>query len=107
MSRIIARDSEKSGDDNLRGFGEPRSHTSSDWDPAAVVGIAGGTVLKGEEFSQIIVGISNFAEAVFWGQHLWARGYWVATSGNVTDEVWKEYIKNQKPPEPDDAFDVV
>jgi len=27
----------------------------------------------------------------YWGQHLWARGYWVATSGNVTDEVWKAY----------------
>ena len=64
MSRIIARDSEKSGDDNLRGFGEPRSHTSSDWDPAAVVGIAGGTVLKGKELAQIIVGISDLAEAV-------------------------------------------
>ena len=23
----------------------------------------------------------------FWGQHLWARGYFVASSGNVTDEV--------------------
>ena len=43
----------------------------------------------------------------FWGRHLWARGYWVATSGNVTDEVWKEYIKNQTPPEPDDDFTVV
>ncbi len=43
----------------------------------------------------------------YWGQHLWARGYWVATSGNVTDEVWKEYIKNQTPPEPDDDFHVV
>jgi putative transposase len=43
----------------------------------------------------------------YWGQHLWARGYWVASSGNVTDEVWKEYIKNQKPPEPDDDFTVV
>ena len=42
-----------------------------------------------------------------WGQHLWVRGYWVASSGNVTDEVWKEYIKNQKPPEPDDDFTVV
>jgi hypothetical protein len=29
----------------------------------------------------------------YWGQHLWVRGYWVATSGNVTDEVWMEYIK--------------
>ena len=43
----------------------------------------------------------------YWGQHLWARGYWVASSGNVTDEVWKEYIKNQTPPEPDDEFHVV
>ncbi len=43
----------------------------------------------------------------YWGQRLWARGYWVASSGNVTDEVWKEYIKNQQPPEPDDDFTVV
>lgn len=42
-----------------------------------------------------------------WGQHLWARGYWAVSSGNVEDEVWKEYIENQKPPEPDDNFDVV
>lgn len=31
----------------------------------------------------------------FWGKHLWARGYFVATSGNVTDEVIIEYIKKQ------------
>ena len=31
----------------------------------------------------------------FWGQHLWARGYFAASSGNVTDEVIMEYIKNQ------------
>ena len=43
----------------------------------------------------------------YWGQHLWGRGYWVASSGNVTDEVWKEYIKNQKPSKPDDDFTVV
>src|SRR6202521_5449255 len=22
----------------------------------------------------------------YWGQHLWGRGYWVASSGNVTDD---------------------
>ena len=32
---------------------------------------------------------------LFWGRHLWARGYFVATSGNVTDEVIMEYIKTQ------------
>jgi putative transposase len=31
----------------------------------------------------------------FWGRHLWARGYFVATSGNVTDEVIARYIENQ------------
>ena len=43
----------------------------------------------------------------YWGQHLWARGYWVASSGNVTDEVWKKYIEGQKPEAPDDNFKVV
>lgn len=42
----------------------------------------------------------------YWGQHIWAWGYWVASSGNVTDEVWMEYIKNQAPSEPDDNFKV-
>ena len=31
----------------------------------------------------------------YWGRHLWARGYFVASSGNVTDEVIAEYIQNQ------------
>jgi putative transposase len=42
----------------------------------------------------------------YWGQHLWARGYWVASSGHVTDEAWIEYIQHQTPPEPDDGFEV-
>jgi putative transposase len=31
----------------------------------------------------------------FWGQHLWGRGYFAASSGNITDEQIMEYIKNQ------------
>ena len=31
----------------------------------------------------------------FWGRHLWARGYFVASSGNVTDEVIAQYIELQ------------
>ncbi|MBI4814819.1 MAG: IS200/IS605 family transposase, partial [Deltaproteobacteria bacterium] len=30
-----------------------------------------------------------------WGRHLWARGYFVASTGNVSDEVVAEYIANQ------------
>jgi putative transposase len=44
----------------------------------------------------------------FWGRHMWARGYFVATSGNVTDEVIKEYIRlqGQEPPSSDENFRV-
>ena len=31
----------------------------------------------------------------FWGRHLWGRGYFVVSSGNVTDEVIAEYILKQ------------
>jgi putative transposase len=31
----------------------------------------------------------------FWGQHMWARGYFAASSGNVTDTVIAEYIAHQ------------
>lgn len=31
----------------------------------------------------------------FWGRHLWARGYFACSSGNVTDEVIAEYIATQ------------
>ncbi len=30
----------------------------------------------------------------FWGRQVWVRGYFVATSGNTTDEVILEYIKS-------------
>ena len=39
----------------------------------------------------------------FWGRHLWARGYFVASSGNVTDEVILEYIRLQEGREPSDG----
>jgi putative transposase len=44
----------------------------------------------------------------FWGRHMWARGYFVATSGNVTDEVIQEYIRRQgqEPPSGEDNFRV-
>lgn len=31
----------------------------------------------------------------YWGQHLWAAGYFCATVGSVTEETIKEYIANQ------------
>ena len=42
----------------------------------------------------------------FWGRHLWARGFFVASSGNVTDEVIMEYIRTQEMRKDDDEFRV-
>ena len=44
----------------------------------------------------------------FWGRHLWARGYFAASSGNVTDEVIKQYIESQgeQPPSDEDSFSI-
>jgi putative transposase len=30
----------------------------------------------------------------YWGRHFWARGYFSATSGNVTDDIINEYINH-------------
>ena len=35
--------------------------------------------------------------AEYWGRHLWARGYFVCSSGQVTDEVIAQYIRLQVP----------
>ena len=43
---------------------------------------------------------------MFWGRHLWGRGYFVATSGNITDEVIMEYIENQDDKETEDSFSI-
>jgi putative transposase len=33
---------------------------------------------------------------MYWGRHVWARGYFCCSTGNVTDEMVKEYIENQR-----------
>src|SRR5712691_1945231 len=50
--------------------------------------------IKGKTSHHLLMDRRKLREA-FWGRHLWARGYFVATSGNVTDEVIAEYIRLQ------------
>ena len=42
----------------------------------------------------------------FWGRHVWARGYFAASSGNVTDEMLAKYIEEQDVERPDEDFKV-
>jgi putative transposase len=42
----------------------------------------------------------------YWGQHLWARGYFCASVGAVDEETIKKYIENQKWDDDDQGFKI-
>ena len=64
--------------------------------------------LKGRS-SRLLLEEFGELRKVYWGRHLWACGYFVASSGNVTDEIIAEYIEKQSqlaPEEGDQDFSV-
>lgn len=50
--------------------------------------------LKGKT-SRVLLSEYKDLKKRYWGQHLWATGYFVRSVGFVTQEVIKEYIENQ------------
>ena len=51
-----------------------------------------------EEFSEL--------KKRYWGQHLWGRGYFCATVGNITEETIRQYIENQEMSSRNDIFKI-
>lgn len=51
--------------------------------------------LKGKSSYKMLAEYAHLRRA-FWGRHLWARGYFCCSSGNVTDEVIAAYIEEQR-----------
>ena len=49
-------------------------------------GISSGILLQ--EFARL--------KKMFWGRHLWARGYLAVSTGNLTDEMVQAYIAEQE-----------
>jgi putative transposase len=60
--------------------------------------------IKGKSSRKLLMEFKHLQKQ-YWGRHLWARGYFVASSGNVTDEVIMEYIRQQEGTEPGDGGD--
>jgi putative transposase len=52
-------------------------------------------MLKGKT-SYKLLSENKILRQKFWGNHLWARGYFAVSSGNITDEMIIEYIKEQE-----------
>lgn len=60
--------------------------------------------IKGKSSRKLMMEFKHIQQQ-FWGRHMWARGYFAASSGNVTDEVIMAYLKEQDGTEPDDGGD--
>ena len=60
--------------------------------------------IKGKSSRKLMMEFTHLQKQ-FWGRHLWARGYFVASSGNVTDEAIVAYIRQQEGTEPSDGGD--
>jgi putative transposase len=61
--------------------------------------------IKGKSSRKILMEFKALSRQ-FWGRHLWARGYFAASSGNVTDEVIMQYIEQQGKEPIDGAFKI-
>src|ERR1035441_7122440 len=71
----LTRDRAESGDDDLRRGDQSGSGAFADLDTAECVGVAAVQFLKGKSSHRLL---SEYAvlRKRYWGQHLWARGYW-------------------------------
>ncbi len=61
--------------------------------------------VKGKTSRKMMIEYKSLSRA-FWGRHMWARGYFVASSGNITDEVIMKYIEEQGKEPSDGNFKV-
>ena len=59
--------------------------------------------IKGRSSSKLFAEFPNLRKR-FWGRHFWARGFFCASSGNVTDEMIKTYLDHHFEPKKDDDF---
>ena len=59
--------------------------------------------LKGKSSNKLQREFSSLRKQ-YWGQRMWVRGYFACSTGNITDEMIKEYIDNHG--DQDDDFHV-
>ncbi len=59
--------------------------------------------IKGRTSSKIFEEFPHIKKR-YWGRHFWARGYFCATAGQVTDEMIKSYLEHHFEPNPDEKF---
>ncbi len=58
-------------------------------------------LLKGRTSRKLMTEFKHL-KRMYWGRPLWTRGYFVTSSGTVTDDVIEEYIRLQESDRPSD-----
>ena len=61
--------------------------------------------VKGKSSRKILMEF-EFLRKKYWGQHIWARGYFAVTVGNVNEKEIQEYIENQEMDHKQDNFSI-
>jgi len=59
--------------------------------------------IKGRSASKLFEEFTHIKKR-YWGRHFWARGYFCVTSGQVTDDIIKNYLDHHFESNPDDDF---
>jgi hypothetical protein len=57
--------------------------------------IENNAIVKGKSSRKILMEFEHLRKR-YWDQHIWARGYFAVTVGNVNDKEIQEYIENQE-----------
>ena len=62
--------------------------------------------IKGKSSRRILEEFAHMRKR-YWGQHLWARGYFAVTVGNVSTEEVQRYIEQQELHQKSDEFRII
>ena len=61
-------------------------------------------IIKGKTAIKIFRSYPELKKKPYWGNHFWARGYFCATVGQMTEEMIKQYLEHHFEPNPNDEF---
>ena len=53
-------------------------------------------LLKGNSSRNLRKKYTDFLKDKLWGDHFWSSSYFLATTGNVTIDILREYVENQR-----------
>jgi len=61
--------------------------------------------IKGKSSRKLLMEFEHLRKR-YWGQHVWARGYFGVTVGNLNEHEVQEYIENQEQHHQKDNFSI-